>query len=197
VGPTCHIRHLHPPSAGNSICRHLHPLIAPLLPLRARLGRRRQLCQSIPTLCVAAGRELRLPRATPNRGSRAPPATGASSARPWAACSAWPRPACRLPRSPPPPPPFIVASSSSSATATLMDRERRGTDGRETRGKQRGESGAEPLRPSNFEGRSQPGSKGNTPPGAALLPPLPIQTPAGADPLRSALLQRFSNQKDG
>jgi hypothetical protein len=49
-------------------------------------------------------------------------------------------------------------------------------------------TGAEPLRPPNFGGRSRPASRGNIPAGAAPLPPLPIQTPAGADPLRSAPL---------
>jgi hypothetical protein len=56
----------------------------------------------------------------------------------------------------------------------------------------RAETGAERLRPSNSEGRSQPASSGNIPPRAAPLPPLLIQTPAGAKPL-----PRLSNQTHG
>jgi hypothetical protein len=50
--------------------------------------------------------------------------------------------------------------------------------GREER--RRGEKGAEPLHPSKFNRRSLPTSGEHIPPGAAPLPPLPIQTAAGS-----------------
>jgi hypothetical protein len=59
-------------------------------------------------------------------------------------------------------------------------------DGRETRHKRERETGAERLRPSNYEERSQPASRGYILSGAVPLPPLPIQTAAGLGRLRSA-----------
>jgi hypothetical protein len=49
-------------------------------------------------------------------------------------------------------------------------------DRRETEGDERGETGAERLHSSDFEERSEPAYLGNILPGAASLPPLPIQT---------------------
>jgi hypothetical protein len=68
-----------------------------------------------------------------------------------------------------------------------QERDRREVDGRETERNKRVETGAERLRPSNSEGRSQSASRRNIPPGAAPLRPLLIQTPAAAP------LPRLSN----
>jgi hypothetical protein len=160
MGPTCHRVRV---QWGPHVIRPLHPHPAgtsSLLPAPSPAG-----------------------RAPPPAGRAPPPA--ASSAQPRAACSARPRLACRevhRRRHP-----FMVASSSSSATAALTDRETEqieigeGETG-EAGGRWRGESRVEPLRPSNFEGRSQLGSQGNIPLGVA---PHPSTRGSGSAPLRS------------
>jgi hypothetical protein len=79
-----------------------------------------------------------------------------------------------------------ASSSLAPASRHRGERRRHERDSSETGERRKRKMGAERLRPSNSEGRSQPAFGGYIPSGAAPLPPLPIQTAAGADRLHSA-----------
>jgi hypothetical protein len=118
-----------------------------------------------------AARGLRRPRATDTSLARDPPAVGDLRVRALPTAGE-----LRQPRA--------LLRASCRAPPAPQERHERWRETRQRRERRNG-SGAVPSL--EFEGRSEPGSQGNIPSGAATLPPLPIQTAAGPDPLCSAL----------